>query len=871
MSRYQVLSDLAGGENNYVDLKIKDSLWNDLQKDDEKQKELLNHATKMLKAQRVMVREKNRFCNELDLNSKIDEEIQTSIKCYEELRELFNDLKLAAFEDGLESESMLKTILKHDKFDQIGLQMLSPSNLEKAKDNVILLEEVTSVFRECEISNSEMIEWKNLLKNRIDASYSFTGKVRNMFRFCGKPESLPPKLQGYLTDNGKKISTNRDGWKEIKKAIETILHHRWPLQIIEKLKSFLEKFKKMYTFKSSFIQFLNEDDIKLFNALNDLRDDLSYWKKRRESLRELKSIGEMIGEQILKQYRSNKLKIKELKETLEYSYKMKCKQEIESDYAHMDDWRTRKLTCENFRSDDKEISAKHKKSVKQIVMNDINSKYDEERFKGLSVKVTEAIENGKKMRKITIRDIMCEHWDEITTFFPCMLADPVSVAKYIPPKPFFDYLLFDEASQITPPDAIGSIARLLKSKGHFIMCGDKKQLPPTTFFRSSNTTGEDDENKDEPMESILDQAIRSGKYSNDQLKWHYRSEDPSLIEFSNHHFYKDELIVLPVPYLRGTNPDKGVKFVKVDGDYNRNGKRKNSAEAKQVVDELVRILVNTKDTVGVIAFNNAQAGLIDTMVTKRLDEMKTEMSEEQHERIKARMNTSRDEKWVFIKSIETVQGDERDVILLSLTYMFDRQSGKLSTFGPLNKHGGEKRLNVAVTRAKKRLVVFSSMKSEDIRITNEESGVSYLKKFIKFAENFAEESHHTNKSHHASKCRLTEKIRGRLIAEGWRVDSLPETHLLISLAVASKAPSLGNQHLLGLVFTGGEKEARLTSARSREILTPALLEKRGWKLYNVHARNWCRDFNREYIKLNSELENLEKNLSMKPKEVIEIE
>ena len=299
---------------------------------------------------------------------------------------------------------------------------------------------------------------------------------------------------------------------------------------------------------------------------------------------------------------------------------------------------------------------------------------------------------------------------------------PISVAQYLDAAhPLFDVVVFDEASQIPVWDAIGAIARGKQA----VIVGDPKQLPPTAFFQRMEDGDEVEETDTvEDLESILDDCI-SASIPCLQLNWHYRSRHESLIAFSNYNYYGNRLLTFPSPFTQGM----GVSWKHVaSGVYDKGKSRTNRAEADAVVSDIISRLKDperSKDSIGVVTFSQAQQTLIEDLLEKaRRDdpEIDTFFGEEVSEP-------------VFVKNLENVQGDERDVILFSICYGPDA-SGRVSmNFGPMNKDGGERRLNVAITRARREVLVFSTLRVEQIDLARTRSrGVRDLKAFLEYAE-----------------------------------------------------------------------------------------------------------------------------------------
>lgn len=327
----------------------------------------------------------------------------------------------------------------------------------------------------------------------------------------------------------------------------------------------------------------------------------------------------------------------------------------------------------------------------------------------------------------SIRKLIDDYTDAIKVLTPCVLASPASVAQYLAPGVIdFDLVIFDEASQVPVSDAIGAMGR---GKA-VVIVGDSKQMPPTSFFSSSGASSDDDPPDSElavDMESILSEAVASG-LNRIWLSWHYRSQDEQLIAFSNRFYYESRLASFPAPGRTGCT--MGVSWQKVDGGtFLAGDQRTNQKEAAAIVAEIQRRARDPVDrdrSIGVVALNLNQAELIRELLEEAAtsDGALSELLEDESE------------EGLFVKNLESVQGDERDVILISVTYA-KNQAGRLPmNFGPLNRIGGERRWNVLVTRAKQEVVVFSSIEPEDIkleRVSSMAKGVHHMREYMLLA------------------------------------------------------------------------------------------------------------------------------------------
>ena len=329
----------------------------------------------------------------------------------------------------------------------------------------------------------------------------------------------------------------------------------------------------------------------------------------------------------------------------------------------------------------------------------------------------------KRARQKPVRVLLEQLPTLVPVLKPCFLMSPLSVAQYLPAGTApFDLIVFDEASQIPVWDAIGVIAR----GKQLIVVGDPKQMPPTNFFQKGESDeDEKGEEEVEDLESILDECIAAGVHPT-YLNWHYRSRHESLIAFSNHHYYEDRLYTFPA----ARDSEKlGIRFEFVkEGVYDRKRSRTNRKEAealvKYIFDRLERSCGHYR-SIGVVTFSQAQKELIEDLLEKERS---------RHPALESYFSDTQEEA-LFVKNLENVQGDERDVILFSIGYAPDADGKFSMNFGPLNRQGGERRLNVAITRAREQVVVFSSIRAHQIDLTRTNAvGAAHLKYFLDYAE-----------------------------------------------------------------------------------------------------------------------------------------
>jgi superfamily I DNA and/or RNA helicase/very-short-patch-repair endonuclease len=437
-------------------------------------------------------------------------------------------------------------------------------------------------------------------------------------------------------------------------------------------------------------------------------------------------------------------------------------------------------------------------------------------------------EATKKSRHLPIRKLLNDAQkgipNVVKTLKPCWMMSPLSVSQYINPDVVhFDVLIFDEASQLRTEDVVPAIIR----SNQVIIIGDNKQLPPTSFFSTGDNEEDINDEDDASYESVLDEC--SNFMFARTLKWHYRSQDERLIAFSNKHFYDSQLVTFPNPIQ---NPDLGVWFKHIsDGVYDRGGRRDNRREA-QVVAQLAleHFQKFPEQSLGIIAFSEAQADAIQEQIEilgKENPNLETFCSDNSPQ--------------FFLKALENVQGDERDAIILSVGYARDDQ-GKLSlNFGPLNRQGGERRLNVAVTRAKSKITLVSSIQAGDIDLTRTKSkGVEALRNYLEYAASGGEKlqsNSYTDTLHFDSP--FEEDVYHALVQEGYTIRTqVGCSGYRIDLGVVNS--DRPGEFLLG-IECDGESYHSSPTARDRDRLRQQVLERLGWKIYRIWSTDWFRN------------------------------
>ncbi|MCA6215952.1 DUF3320 domain-containing protein [Ideonella sp. B7] len=433
----------------------------------------------------------------------------------------------------------------------------------------------------------------------------------------------------------------------------------------------------------------------------------------------------------------------------------------------------------------------------------------------------------KKRAHKPLRELMSNIPNALTQLTPCLLMSPLSIAQYLAADAApFDVVVFDEASQIPVWDAIGAIAR----GKQVVMVGDPKQLPPTNFFDRAESSV-DDEDVEGDMESILDECMGASLPTLD-LSWHYRSRNESLIAFSNHRYYGGRLVTFPSPVTE----DGAVSFHHVQGLYEKGGARVNKPEARALVADIVSRLSapgfrDSKLTIGVVTFNTEQQKLIEDL----LDEERR-----RDPRLESYFSESELEP-VFVKNLESVQGDERDIMYFSITYGPDDAGHVSMNFGPMNRTGGERRLNVAITRARRELRVFSTLKGEQIDLSRTQAlGVRDLKHFLEFAERGTRALFEvTAGSLGGFESPFEEAVAGALAQKGWTLHTqVGASAFRVDLAVVH--PDAPGRYLAGIECDGATYH-RSATARDRDLLREQVLRGLGWEILRIWSTDWWVD------------------------------
>lgn len=446
------------------------------------------------------------------------------------------------------------------------------------------------------------------------------------------------------------------------------------------------------------------------------------------------------------------------------------------------------------------------------------------------------LQTGLKRPSASVRDLLDRAGVAAQQLAPCFMMSPLSVAQYLRPGSLkFDVVIMDEASQLRPEDALGAVAR----GGQVVIVGDPKQLPPTDFFRPDDQPTDDDELDDASVaeeDSILEVAMSIVRPPR-RLKWHYRSRHGSLIAFSNERFYDHDLIIFPSPHHE--HPELGVKYVPVSGSAYRAGL--NPPEAQQVARAAVDFMRDHPNlSLGVVTLNSAQRELLALEVDRLI--VDTPGADEYVRKWESTLEP------FFVKNLENVQGDERDVIFISTVYGRGEDGAPMAQrFGPINrKETGHRRLNVLFTRAKRKTVVFSCIDPGDIRIDETSSlGVQALQGYLHYAKTgILDQAKPTSREPDSD----FEISVARLLREqGYEAE--PQVGVAgYFIDIGVRHPKRPGTFALGIECDGAMYHSA-KSTRDRDRLRQEVLEKLGWTIHRIWSLDWYRNRDRELNRL----------------------
>ncbi len=436
----------------------------------------------------------------------------------------------------------------------------------------------------------------------------------------------------------------------------------------------------------------------------------------------------------------------------------------------------------------------------------------------------------RKRGHMSIRNLMTRAGSTIQRIKPCFMMSPLSVAQYLDPRSvMFDIIIFDEASQVRPEDALGA---LMRGK-QLVVMGDSRQLPPTTFFDSVGSSDAEDDDEESHFATITDMEsllhVCKQVFPSRRLSWHYRSRHESLIAVSNAEFYDGGLMVFPSPKHETT--DLGLFYHYLpDTVYDRGNTGTNRGEAREVAEAVIEYYTRFPEkTLGVATFSTKQQEAIRREVNLLL---------RTNPAVEAMMHPASGEDF-FVKNLETIQGDERDTILISIGYGFDSEHHLSTNFGPLNQIGGERRLNVLITRARERCVVFSNFKGYEIPITpTTPSGLKALSKFLVYAESRNMQSLSSNGAEEGNfeMDNFTDSVASVLRDAGYLISrNVGCAGFKIDIAVSD--PQNPGIYMAG-ILCDSRYYWRTSDTRDRDRLRIQILEGLGWNIMRVWSAEW---------------------------------
>lgn len=670
-------------------------------------------------------------------------------------------------------------------------------------------------------------------------------------------------------------------FKKANKEIEKVFYQKYSLEIdkplLYKLK---DEMNKILNIKNNYVK-----NIKAYNALHDSKKKINLFKrlfKRKEKINDC--VKDLINEDIHDFDFFDDLSIKETcvcsiirlllknkinKEDILNNYKIHLAQvamkNIDLDY--MDEYTS---SYDSKRKNLFDLMDSKKNDSIDHIMRKVSADIREQIHKSfeLNAKYQKLLGECNKGRKKTIKAIVDEYFDVLKIIYPIWIMTPDVVSTLIPLKSeIFDKVIFDEASQLFIEKAVPSIAR---SKS-VVVCGDSKQLRPSMFFE---TRYEDDEVEEEIQQesatkekSLLDYAVASNKYKESTLKYHYRCNYKELINFSNFAFYDNELIFAT---KFEENMEQPIQTININGVWDKT-KSVNLEEAKKVVEIVKYILLNRQnnETIGIITLNVNQRNEIKRMLDMDLLEDKDVGKIYLKEKERKNEKTNEDES-IFVKNLEGVQGDERDIIIFSIAYSKDKNGRIGSSLGELQRQYGENRLNVAISRAKKKTYIVKSFMGDELTINEDNIGPKYFKKYLQYVDAL------NNDDKDKADIILNSLVDTPMSNIEKRFDSGFEEEVYDKLCtcidnkkyevrtqikVGSFSIDLGiydkksDMYILGIECDGALYHSSPSQIRN-DICRQHYLENRGWKIYRIWSTDWWQDKETQTTRLIEYIKNL---------------
>ncbi|PCI39158.1 MAG: hypothetical protein COB53_03720 [Elusimicrobia bacterium] len=576
------------------------------------------------------------------------------------------------------------------------------------------------------------------------------------------------------------------------------------------------------------------------NCLTENKDNLPTWSELNGAFQKSKEMG---LDSLTTAYLDGREEFSSIDTSFRYVYYRSLLEHAYKQYPELREFSGAELSQmrERYRESDKKLNELQSQDLQyHLAQNDLNvGNGDGPRgtWTGLNLIHNEI---NKKRRHIPIRALIARAGETIQNLKPCWLMSPASVAQFLKPNGVkFDIVIIDEASQMRPEEALGAIAR----SDQVVVVGDPQQLPPTSFFERLGVDEEVDDEDVIDTESILNKALESF-HPFRELQWHYRSRHESLIAFSNHQFYGGKLIVFPTP--KPVHIDLGVEYVYIENGRYITGASINPTEAETVVNAALEFMtLHPKRSLGIVTMNMKQRELV-------LQEMERRITKDK----KAADYVSYWDETLFsffVKNLENVQGDERDVIMISTVYGPDESGKTRQRFGPINSLDGHRRLNVLFTRAREKVIVFSSMQPSDILASDgARRGVKIFKDYLEYA--FTGQIHKGEVTDRPPDSDFEIHVADELKRAGYEVQ--PQVGVAgFFLDIAVKDPHNGSQYICAVECDGATYHSA-KSARDRDRLRQEILEGLGWKVLRVWSTDWFNDPAKETRKLIKKIRSL---------------
>jgi hypothetical protein len=694
-------------------------------------------------------------------------------------------------------------------------------------------------------------EWTFLLRELNLYALNRENQLNLRLVLVEKVPMFIEKIEGV----GRKIKKTLDAFERIEKSsiaseFKVLLYQSSDAQkqfapLLQKYRQVEAIEKELEPFGKVTAMFYGEASLKYdamiakLNRVQEQRESLPSWITYHTLLNKLNKLG---LREMMQRVQTQELPVEHMVKTFYYNYYNSLLEDAFLEFPSLETFNRIKQErlVEKFRELDEKILLSnreliaHKLSQKELPPSEGKGRVST--FTNLKLLQHEV---GKKTRHVPIRQLLKRAGDAIEVLKPCYMMSPLSVAQYIPNnKLSFDVLLIDEASQLKPEEGLGAISRAKQ----VVVVGDPKQLPPTAFFDVvEEEIAYEEKTVLDDSESILDSFMEL--YSPiRRLKWHYRSKHESLIDFSNKHFYDNELTIFPSP-SNEVSEALGVKYTYVEDGFYKGGEkyRVNLREAQKVVEILKEHMESSPEkSIGVGTLNGTQRELIQELVDSAEKEFEyvakfIECWSESHEAF-------------FVKNLESLQGDERDVIVISTTYGKEEGSDKVyQRFGPINQESGWRRLNVLITRSKQKMHVVTSMKSSDLRVSNNTSrGLKALKEFLNYIERGYQATQKEIDEVSEFSSIFAEVLYGLLKEKGIEVvPNVGVSGYYIDLAVVSKKDG---RYILA-IECDGENFYHAKSSSDRYRLKSSALKRLGWNHYHIWSVEWYKNRSLEMERL----------------------